>query len=38
MNGNKGVSAGIKAVMVTNLIEYTGNDELDAEEEIEDEL
>ena len=38
MNGKTGVSAGIKAVMVTNLIGYEGDDELEAEEEVEDEL
>jgi len=38
MNGKSGVSAGIKAVMVTNLIEYEGDDELEAEEEVEDDL
>ena len=38
MNGKNGVSAGIKAVMVTNLIEYEGDDELEAEEEVQDDL
>ncbi len=39
MNQKKGVSAGLKAVMVTNLIEYMGDDELDAEdEEFDDQL
>ena len=38
MNGKNGVSAGIKAVMVTNLIEYEGDDELEAEEDVEDDL